>query len=73
MSDLDVVKFNEKFHLLIQEIVRAELQKLQLPAPLIGVSGERLAQFSGLIESSELALISEAIEAECRRVEVHEW
>ncbi|MEZ5671034.1 MAG: hypothetical protein R3E08_01080 [Thiotrichaceae bacterium] len=30
------------------------------------------SQFSGLIENSELLLMSEAIEADCRRVEIHE-
>jgi len=73
MNDLDTLQLDEKLHLLIQKIVRAELQKLQLQPILIGVSGEQLAQFSGLIENSELMLMSEAIEAECRRVEVHEW
>ncbi|GEM_PF-6883275 len=74
MNDLDTIQLDEKLHFLepmIQKIIRAELQKLQ-PQNLVGVSGEQFAQFSGLIEQDELVLMSKAIDAECRRVEVHE-
>jgi len=38
-----------------------------------GIPGNQLLEFAGLIEESDLALMSEAIETSCRQVDEHEW
>jgi hypothetical protein len=38
-----------------------------------GIPGSQLLEFAGLIEESDLALMSEAIETSCRQVDEHEW
>jgi hypothetical protein len=38
-----------------------------------GVPGKQLLQFAGSISSADLHAMSEAIEAECERVDVNEW
>jgi len=40
---------------------------------LNGVPGVELLKFAGLIEPNELLLMSEAIEADCRQVDLNEW
>ena len=40
---------------------------------LDGVPGVELLKFAGLIEPNELQMISEAIEADCRQVDLNEW
>jgi hypothetical protein len=38
-----------------------------------GVLGKQLLHFAGTIKSDDLQAMSEAIEAECERVDVNEW
>ncbi len=38
-----------------------------------GIPGSQLLEFAGLIEASDLALMSEAIETNCRQIDEHEW
>lgn len=40
---------------------------------LIGVPGRQLLQFAGLISQSDLAIMSDAIEQDCERVDIDEW
>jgi len=38
-----------------------------------GVPGVELLQFAGFIETDELQLMSKAIDADCRKVDLNEW
>lgn len=38
-----------------------------------GVSGKKLLRFSGILEADDIQAITQAVEAECERVDVNEW
>ncbi|NJM72296.1 MAG: hypothetical protein HC862_20150 [Scytonema sp. RU_4_4] len=40
---------------------------------LLGVPGKQLLRFAGTIPSQELELMTQAIEADCGKVDIDEW
>ena len=40
---------------------------------IIGISGQQLLPFAGTIPASDLHSISEAIEQDCKRIDLNEW
>ena len=56
----------------LQRQVLEFVQALQLLAQR-GVSGKQLLELAGTIQSDDLELMCEAIEAECERVDSDEW
>jgi hypothetical protein len=56
----------------LQRQVLAYVQALTQSFPK-GVSGKKLLRFSGILEAEDIQAITQAIEAECERVDVNEW
>jgi hypothetical protein len=55
-----------------QRQVLAFAQTLQAPSPK-GVLGSVLVTFAGVIDASDLAKMSVAIDADCERIDASEW
>jgi hypothetical protein len=56
----------------LQRQVLAYVQALAQSFPK-GVSGKKLLRFSGILDAEDSQAITQAIKAECERVDVKEW
>jgi len=57
----------------VKAVIQTPVQPRTFANQKPGIPGSQLLEFAGLIEASELALMSEAIETSCRQVDEHEW
>ena len=75
MSDLIIDQVIETLRTLpdnLQQEVLFFTQRLKRVTP-VGIPGKDLLQFAGLIDPDDLALMRQAIEEDCGRVDLDEW